>query len=67
MVESPKCPVAGTASPRSLIPKYSADRTLAATHDLETALGTFSFDEHRDGHHSAVMQIVEDSAFVVFR
>jgi hypothetical protein len=50
-----------------LIPKCSADRTLAAAHDLETALGTFSFDEHRDGHHSAVIRIVADGAFVVLR
>jgi branched-chain amino acid transport system substrate-binding protein len=38
---------------------------LAALRDVDTALGTFSFDENRDAVHPAVVQIVRDGAFAV--
>jgi branched-chain amino acid transport system substrate-binding protein len=39
--------------------------SLAGLADVPTVLGSFSFDENRDAVHPAVVQIVEDGAFVV--
>jgi hypothetical protein len=40
---------------------------LAATHNPEAVLGTFSFGEQRDGHYSAVIKIVLGGTFIVLR
>jgi branched-chain amino acid transport system substrate-binding protein len=39
---------------------------LAEIRDFETVLGTFSFDENRDGHHPAVIKVVSGREFEVF-
>jgi len=38
--------------------------SLASLADIPTPLGSFSFDENRDAVHPAIVQVVEDGAFV---
>ena len=50
----------------------SADRAaikdaLGALKDVNTALGTFSFDANRDPHHSSVVLVVKNGAYVLFK
>jgi branched-chain amino acid transport system substrate-binding protein len=45
--------------------KPALRNALAATKDLDTVLGTFSFSDKRDAVHPAVVQIIKDGKFTV--